>query len=308
MTKKTGLFIKCENCEKQIYKTASQYKKGKHHFCSVKCQKEYNHKQTYENRTCEICGNLFEASKKSSQRFCSIKCQGIWQSTQTGNLNPRTKKIAVKCDWCGQEINIIPANFKRFKHHFCCDACSREWRKNVLAHNEKYKDDSRQRAVRILKNNPVNLYTKPQIMINELLTKMNIQYENEYNCKYYSIDNFLQDYNLMIEVMGDFWHSNPIKYHDKNMLRDIQIKSVRKDKAKHTYIGDYYNIQILYLWEQDIYSDIDLCRKLIELYISTDGDLKNYHSFNYHLDNNGDIKLNDKIICSYFDSQSKSNA
>lgn len=308
MAEKTGLYINCENCGKQVYKTLSQYKKGIHHFCSTKCQKEYNHKQTHEHRRCEICGKQFEVSKKSKQRFCSTECQNKWQTTRIGSLNPRTNRIRVKCDWCGKDLSIIPANLERFNHHFCGDKCSREWRKNVLAHDKEYKDASRQRAARILKNNPVNLYTKPQIMVNELLTKMNIRYENEYTCKYYSIDNFLQDYNLMIEVMGDFWHSNPIKYSSKKVLRDMQRKSLRKDKAKNTYVHNYYDTQILYLWEHDIYNNIDLCEKLIELYINTDGILENYHSFNYHLENDGLIKLNDKIIYPYFELEDVSNA
>lgn len=308
MAKKTGLYINCENCGKEVYKTLSQLKKGEHHFCSVKCQKEYNHKQTYEYRKCEICGKQFEVSKKSKQRFCSTECQSKWQTTRTGNLNPCTNRTHVKCDWCGKELSIIPANLERFNHHFCGDECSRMWRKNVYAHNKEYKDASRQRAVRILKNNPVNLYTKPQIMVNKLLTEMGIKYENEYNCKYYSIDNFLQEYNLMIEVMGDFWHSNPIKYSSKEILRDMQRKSLRKDKAKNTYVSNYYNTQILYLWEYDIYNNINLCEKLIELYITTNGNLENYHSFNYHLEDNGIIKLNSEIIYPYFELEDVSNA
>ena len=43
---------------------------------------------------------------------------------------------------------------------------------------------------------------------------------------------------------------------------------------------------MLYLWENDILKNLDLCYALIELYIKNDGNLINYHSFNYSLYNN----------------------
>lgn len=39
---------------------------------------------------------------------------------------------------------------------------------------------------------------------------MNIKYINEKTFKYYSVDNYLVDYNLIIEIMGDYFHANPI--------------------------------------------------------------------------------------------------
>lgn len=105
--------------------------------------------------------------------------------------------------------------------------------------------------------------------------------------------------NLMIEVMGDFWHTNPLKYNKEN-LRDIQKKRIPRDKAKHTYIRNKYNIEILYLWENDIYNNIELCELLIKEYIKSNGNLKNYHSFNYII-NDGEIVLNDEIIIPFQD-------
>ena len=43
---------------------------------------------------------------------------------------------------------------------------------------------------------------------------MGIKFENEYNCKYYSIDNYLLEYNLMIECMGTYWHTDN-RFYDK---------------------------------------------------------------------------------------------
>lgn len=244
-----------------------------------------------------MCDSIFHVSKKSTQRFCSIQCQGKWQSTQIGSLNPRTNKIECYCDNCNKKIMVIPSNFNRFDKHFCNEKCRQNWYTNVFSQSEDWKEISRKRAVNILSNKLIDTNTKPQIIINDLLDSMQIKYRNEENFIYYSIDNYLYEHNLAIEVMGDFWHCNPQKYTYKTM-RDIQRKRIPKDKAKHTYISKYYGIEILYLWETDIYKNISVCKKLIEKYISNNGVLDNYNSFNYHMENSK-IKLNKNIITPY---------
>ena len=113
----------------------------------------------------------------------------------------------------------------------------------------------------------------------------------------YSIDNYLAEYHLVIEVMGDYWHGNPLKF-DK--LNDLQIKNTIRDKSKNTFIKRYYGINILYLWENDILENPDLCVLLIKSYISNNGALENYHSFNYILQDDV-LVLNSQPIQSYQD-------
>lgn len=295
---KTGYHIQCENCGKEIYQTKTQYNRAKHHFCSNKCQKEFQHTQNFEDRKCEICGNVFHASKKSKQRFCSIQCQGKWQSAQIGQINPRFKRITCNCENCGNQLEIIPADHKRWKYHFCNETCRKEWYSSVYSQSDEWREESRLRAANLLKNNPSTTLTKPQIMVNDFLDEMGIEYSNEEAFEYYSVDNYLIEERLIIEVMGDFWHSNPIRYHYED-LNDIQQKRLVKDKAKHTYIQKYHNIEILYLWERDIYNNADLCRALIHEYVTSKGILKNYHSFNYILDGEN-LVLKNNIIYPLF--------
>lgn len=129
-----------------------------------------------------------------------------------------------------------------------------------------------------------------------MLDNMGIKYINEYNVEYYAVDNYLVDYNLFIEVMGDYWHCSPIRY--PIIKYQQQREAIRRDKAKHTYITETYNIPILYLWESDINKNPKLCESLIQKFINENGRLQNYNSFNYHLDNDK-ITLNDNIVLSY---------
>jgi len=244
-----------------------------------------------------MCDNKFHVSKKSIQRFCSTKCQGRWQSKQLKELNPRYNRILCQCDNCGKELNVKPSDFKRYNHNFCNDDCRKIWYSNVFSQSEEWKNISRERAAKLLKNNKTTCNTKPQIIINNLLNQLHINYINEYVFKYYSVDNYLQDYNLIIEVMGDFWHCNPTKYN--TIQHKIQKKRVPKDKAKHTYIKNQHSIEILYIWENDIYKNLSLCEKLIQLYIENDGKLESYNSFNYNIKNN-DLYICESNIISHF--------
>ena len=81
----------------------------------------------------------------------------------------------------------------------------------------------------------------------------------------------------MIEVQGDYWHCNPTIFTEKK--KKNQFDRISKDKSKHTYVKNKYNIEILYLWEDDLYKNEELCKKLIQLYIRNKGILLNYNYY-----------------------------
>lgn len=295
----SGYWVNCEYCGKLVYKTKTNYNRRKHHYCSNECQLKRQHELSHEDRVCEICGKTFHVSKKSTQRFCSIECQNKWQSTRVGVNNPKFTRQKVKCDYCGKEYYIKKYKLESFEHKFCSNKCRQSWYSEVFSQDENWKEESRKRAVRILENKEIDTNTKPQQIVNDLLNDMDVSYINEKGFEFYAVDNYLNDCNLIIEVMGDFWHCHPLKYTKDNM-RDIHKKRIPKDKAKHTYFKNNYNIEILYLWEDDIYNNLDVCKALIDKYIKQNGLLENYHSFNYHLENDNLI-LNDDIIIPYQD-------
>lgn len=67
-----GGFIKCDNCESDVYKPPSNI--NKRNFCSSKCCNEYR-KKAQIKKVCLWCGSIFYISKsRGSAKFCSIKC------------------------------------------------------------------------------------------------------------------------------------------------------------------------------------------------------------------------------------------
>lgn len=293
---KTGKYINCEYCGAEVYKTLSQYNKRTHHYCSNKCQAMHKQTFTHEHRRCEVCGSDMYLSKKSTQRFCSYACQNEWQKSNTGFKNKKFQGKLVTCESCGAEFLVGKTIADSSRHHFCSVDCRQSWYSTVWSQTNEWKQESRERAAKLLSDNKVITMTKPQVIVNQLLDVLEIKYENEKSFKFYSADNYLCDYGLIIEVMGDYWHTSPLRY--PIIKNDKQSFIISRDKAKRTYIYNNYGISILYLWEGDIMTRPDLCKELIRCYVSCGGVLNNYNSFNYSLVE-GRLKINDDIIYSH---------
>lgn len=199
----------------------------------------------------------------------------------------------MRCENCSNDFLVGKTIFRDDRHHFCSTKCRQQWYAEVWSQSEEWREKSRIRSVMLLNSKPAKTQTKPQIAVNNMLESLGIRYRNEENFVYYSIDNYLPDGDLAIEVMGDYWHASPIKYPSE--LNDRQRHVVSRDKAKHTYIKNKYGFEILYLWESDINKQPELCERLIVEYINNSGKLDNFHSFNYRYDNNK-LYLNTEII------------
>ena len=301
-SRRTGKNIQCDNCGEIFYRRQyhidRQQKKGQNSFCSLKCQKAYMHKQTHEMRVCEICASEFETSKLSTQRFCSDKCQIQWQTTRTGVLNPKFTSVQTPCTHCGKKHYVKPYKFEQQDHFFCSVQCRQAWFAEIFSQSNDFKEFSRQKIFKQFQTQVLTTETLPQKIVDEILDEMNIIYKREESFEFFAVDNYLSEHNLIIEVNGDYWHTNPTRYMSE--VTKVQYDRISKDKAKHTYLKNQYNIEVLYLWEYDILHHKDLCERLIELYIENKGFLRNYHSFNYTIIND-ELMLNQHVILPYQD-------
>lgn len=282
--KKYMLKLNCKYCNNEIEKPISVYLKNRNIYCSSECY--WNHKK---------------------------------EITPHGVNNPSYKRIATTCTNCGKNIDVTPYDYEKTNkfgdnHNFCSQQCYWEYRgkyyigeKSSVA-NIEYTLDRIEKMKEIAFRNSRSskrFDSNIQLMINNVLNDNCILYKREHIVKYYAIDNYLVEYGLFIEVMGDYWHSSPLKYNEtKYMINSIQKKTLQHDKQKHTYIKNHLGKEILYLWEYDIKNNIDLCEKLILLYINNNGILENYHSFNYCIKNDN-LELNDSIIKPYQDMDAK---
>jgi len=271
----------CKYCQKETVDFLSVYLKSKNTFCSSNCYWKYKKE--------------FEPKGEDSYQY---------------------NRIETKCTNCNLDIEVIPYDYNKKNkyndnHNFCSQTCYWEYRSKYYLgekhsqfgtkHTAKQRNAQRILTTKMYSTGIFDRQTKPQKEVNKLLKKLDIKYENEYNYKYYSVDNYILEHNLCIEVMGDYFHSNPLKY---NCLNQMQQKDIKRDKSKHTYIKKYYKIEILYLWETDIMNNIKLCEHLIKFYIKNNGNLLEYNSFNYSIINN-QLVLNNNIIKPYIEYKAK---
>lgn len=240
----------------------------------------------------EICRALYLDKTVLIDDICKACNKGPKQIEYMAN---KVLKLTRRAEFSDDEIEILKEKYPHMSTEDLVPVLENKTASQIdrFAHNElklfKTKDYIRMATLDGTKNSlqPSSVQTT----INNLLDDMKITFEEEYDIKYYLVDCYLTDYHLMIEVQGDFWHCSPLL--NKN---SVGIKNnVVKDKRKHTYIKNKYGIEVLYLWESDVRNNIDLCQKLIETYISSNGKLDNYHSFNYQMDEDGHLILINNI-------------
>lgn len=277
---------------------------------------------------CACCGEEMNVvpSKylKNHHIYCSTEC--YWKDKPNtvgrGKDNCCYNRITTYCTFCNKQIEVTPFKYNiqnsfGEKHNFCSHECYSQYRSiyyrgdKAGAKNRIITEEQREKMRKIVAQNcksSKRFDSKIQLSINKILEANNIEYEREYAVQWFRIDNFLPKSNLMIEVMGDYWHSSPLKYNkNKYLLNEMQTRGLQHDKQKHTYIKTHLGIEILYLWEKDIEKNPELCERLILKYIKQNGVIENYHSFNWYIKNN-QIYLADNIIKPYQDMRASEYA
>jgi len=72
--------------------------------------------RTIIKNKCKYCGKEFEHRRPSDRGnvvYCSPHCRSLGMS----------KRVIVKCDYCGNKLSIIVSSFNKYKKHFCNREC-----------------------------------------------------------------------------------------------------------------------------------------------------------------------------------------
>lgn len=173
---------------------------------------------------CEECGKeeYFKESLAIRKRFCSHECREMFF----------TRKYTKTCKFC--ETVFVAEKLKQI---YCSRQCV---------------NDANEYQFR--KNNPTNL----EEIGNGLLTVLGFNYKTQYKIDKYYADVYIEEYNLVIEWFGDYWHMNPnkfdaderaIKIHSRDSKRILKLKSLG------------YNV--LYFWESDVYTNLKFVKKTL---------------------------------------------
>jgi len=95
------------------------------------------------------------------------------------------------------------------------------------------------------------------------LDKLGIEYE--YQKEFPSLkrvwDFYLPKCNILLEVDGTFFHSDP-RFYDQNKLSRIQKKNKRSDEAKNRWAA-VNGIVLIRIWENDIHKNPEMVMEML---------------------------------------------
>ena len=74
---------------------------------------------------CDNCGDTVRRwpGNIGDHVFCSRECYRDFSRNRTGESHPDYERITVECEYCGTEIDRIPARVERDKNAFCDTDC-----------------------------------------------------------------------------------------------------------------------------------------------------------------------------------------
>jgi len=248
------IIIECGFCYKKVKKVKSRlkYSKRKILFCSRKCKDSYykeiftgeGHPNYNKKMSDEICKKHSESSLNMWKD--PIKRQNI--------LDALHLAIEKNGDTFGHDEKSMDKKRKTNNKLYNVDHAG--W--NVPEIRNKMLDTIKKRYGKTLyeitagKRKKEN--TTIEIIFKDFLMFTNIKFEFQYKIYYNNDRNFkkydfyLSDYNLLIEINGDYWHRNPkiFKSYDKIQQHNKENDIFKKNLA---YKNNY---KLFRLWETDI--------------------------------------------------------
>jgi G:T-mismatch repair DNA endonuclease (very short patch repair protein) len=129
--------------------------------------------------------------------------------------------------------------------------------KNKWLNDSIHSDSAKTKS---LSNRNGFIVSKIEDVVSKILSELNIIHTRQYILKYNGIrkfyDFYLPDYDVIIEVNGDYWHASPTIYHKNDLINyPFGYKTAKeiweKDLIKKQH-AEKRNIPILYIWEYEL--------------------------------------------------------
>jgi len=230
-------------------------------------QKAWNKRERI-NFKCKICHRDYESYLKNGKPR-KITCGSIYCKQAKIPL-PKKHKIDVdnwiepvkkmRCKICAKEFEVLLGRsglIKGWKHkrgkgkkklYTCSKECFEILRAKLLVNNNGCKCCD----------------TKPELEAEKLLKENNIRYKKQYwqrdGKRIVFYDFILWDYNLLLEIDGDYWHANPKFF---STMNEAQRKNVNNDKYKEK-LAKNRDFLLFRIWESEIEERFEILIKLLK--------------------------------------------
>jgi G:T-mismatch repair DNA endonuclease (very short patch repair protein) len=130
-------------------------------------------------------------------------------------------------------------------------------------HSEESKEKMRQHTLKMIRcGRYPQTRSKPCIAVSEILDDMDIEYREEEIRGPFSFDFYIPSKDVFIEVDGDYFHSNPIKF-PNGPKTSTQRRNAYRDmvKARFSHENGYH---VIHIWEYDINNDMPSVVRLLK--------------------------------------------
>jgi G:T-mismatch repair DNA endonuclease (very short patch repair protein) len=119
--------------------------------------------------------------------------------------------------------------------------------------NPELRQRQRNHAFDRITENGWQITSKLENKFSKILDDLEIQYHRQYAVREIKAlyDFYLSDYNILIEVHGDFWHCNPLIERFSIPKYAAQISNVKTDAIKKSWC-EKNKMPLLIFWETDI--------------------------------------------------------
>lgn len=247
---------------------------------------------------CDVCRVIFFRKRVDVKKTtcCSTTCRN--EFIKSNNPNPPIEYVKVVCETCGENFKVNPAKFRKQNHFLCSRACYATHRSNTYLGDKIYnyqnfvvpcatcqKDIKKKKfELKHQKNffcspecyyrhrsenyseyithtlNNTRSETLPEMKVRKYLDDNRILYVQE--ClieKVYYADFYLPEYDVILEVYGDYWHVNPEIYGKepgKRSISDLQYSFIKRDKKRNGHLR-HLGYDLFFIWEKQIKEDLD---------------------------------------------------
>lgn len=104
--------------------------------------------------------------------------------------------------------------------------------------------------------------TAPEKALNKILKELKVNFEPQKIVGPKIYDFYIIDYNLLVEVDGDYWHANPALYLEGDQ-NAVQKRNVKNDRFKDV-LASGRGFGLIRIWESDLKNDCAGVKKMLK--------------------------------------------
>lgn len=192
-------------------------------------------------------------SRKRKEKFANGEYR-IWQTEDTEEAKELKRRIGEASrkennPERAKKISVAMSGRTRTKEHQekLTASIKKAWE------NPELRERQRNYAFDRITEKGWQITSKLEDVFSKILDDLEIKYHKQHAVREIRslYDFYLSDYNIMIEVHGDFWHCNPLIEKFATPRYAAQISNIKSDKIKKDWC-EKNKIPLLIFWEFDI--------------------------------------------------------